>query len=96
MDFFVGIGVKDFTMLCCDSAAVHSIITIKNDEEKLVTVDSNKLFAIAGESGDRVHFTDFVKANVKLYALRNGQNLSTHAVAHFTRQEVAKAARQVR
>ena len=96
MDFHVGIGAKDFTMLCCDSAAVHSIITIKNDEDKLVPIDSYKLFAIAGESGDRVHFTDFVKANVKLYALRHGLDLSTHAVAHFTRGELAKAIRQVR
>lgn len=83
-------------MLCCDSAAVQQIITIKNDEEKLVPVDEHKLFSLSGEAGDRVHFSEFIIANVKLYALRNGQSLSTHAVAHFTRKELATAIRQVR
>lgn len=83
-------------MLCCDSAAVQQIITIKNDEEKLVPVDQHKLFSLSGEAGDRVHFSEFIIANVKLYALRNGQDLSTHAVAHFTRKELATAIRQVR
>jgi 20S proteasome subunit beta 4 len=96
MDFHVGIGGKDFAMLCCDTAAVQQIITIKNDEEKLVPVDSHKLFSSSGEAGDRVHFADFIIANVKLYALRNGQSLSTHAVAHFTRNELATAIRQAR
>ena len=91
----MGIGGKDFAMLCCDTAAVQQIITIKNDEEKLVAVDSHKLFSLSGEAGDRVHFAEFIIANVKLYALRNGQGLSTHAVAHFTRSQLAAALRQV-
>ena len=49
----------------------------------------------AGEPGDRVQFTEFVIANIRLYALRNEQRLSTHAVANFTRQELAEALRRV-
>ena len=49
----------------------------------------------AGEPGDRVQFTEFVTANVRLYALRNEQRLSTHAVAHYTRQQLAEALRRV-
>eukprot|EP01025_Chloroclados_australasicus_P014474 TRINITY_DN16793_c0_g1_i6.p1 TRINITY_DN16793_c0_g1~~TRINITY_DN16793_c0_g1_i6.p1 ORF type:complete len:194 (-),score=28.17 TRINITY_DN16793_c0_g1_i6:208-789(-) len=94
MDFHVGIRGKDFSMLCCDTRAVQQIITIKNDEEKLVPVDTHKLFAISGEAGDRVHFAEYVIANTKLYALRHGQQLSTHAVAHFTRQQLAQALRK--
>jgi hypothetical protein len=96
MDFHVGIGGKGFSMLCGDTAAVQQIITIKNDEQKLVPIDSHKLFALAGEAGDRVQFTELIIANVKLYSLRNGQHLSTHAVANFTREQIAKAARKVR
>ena len=49
----------------------------------------------AGEPGDRVQFTEFITANVRLYALRNEQRLSTHAVAHYTRQQLAEALRKV-
>ena len=96
MDFHVGIGCKDFAMLCCDTAAVQQIITIKNDEEKLVPIDSHKLFSLSGQAGDRAHFCEFIVANVKFYALKNGQQLSTHAVAHFTRKQLADSIRSVR
>jgi 20S proteasome subunit beta 4 len=96
MDCQVGIRGKDFAMLCCDTRAVHSIITIKDDEEKLVPVDQHRLFALSGEAGDRVNFSEYIIANVKLYALRHGHSLTTHAVANFTRNELAKALRQVR
>lgn len=82
-------------MVCSDTAASHSIITIKQDEDKLVPIDDKKLFGIAGEAGDRVNFTEFVIANVKLYELRNNTPLTTHAVAHLTRGELAKALRKV-
>lgn len=96
MDFHVGIRGNGFTMLCCDTAAVQQIITIKDDEEKLVPIDSHKLFAISGEAGDRVHFSEYVIANTRLYALRNDTKLSTKAVANYTRQQLAIALRKVR
>ena len=43
-----------------------------------------------------MQFSEFVIANIRLYALRNEQRLSTHAVANFTRQELAEALRRVR
>ena len=49
----------------------------------------------AGEPGDRVQFSEFIMANVRLYALRHDKALSTHAVAHFTRSELATALRKV-
>lgn len=96
MDFHLGIRGKDFVMVCCDTAAVHSIISIKQDEDKIIPVDSHKVFVIAGEAGDRVQFTEFIIANVKLYALRNGTELSTKAVANYARGEMAAALRKVR
>jgi 20S proteasome subunit beta 4 len=95
MDFHVGIAGKDFAMLCCDTRAVQQIITIKDDEEKLIDIDDRKMFAISGEAGDRVHFCEYVVANVKLYAFRNGRELSTKAVANYTRTELNQALRQV-
>ncbi|KAJ9508089.1 hypothetical protein QJQ45_021438 [Haematococcus lacustris] len=84
----------NFVMICSDTAAAHSIISIKHDEDKIIPIDSHKVFGIAGESGDRVNFSEFIVANVKLYALRNSTELSTKAVAHFTRSELSKALRK--
>ena len=94
-DFFVGIKGPDFVMVCSDTSAVHSIITIKQDEDKIVPIDSHKLFCLSGEAGDRVQFSEYVIANVKLYALRNATRLSTKSVAHYTRGELAVALRKV-
>ncbi len=95
MDFFVGIKGKDFVMVCSDTQAAHSIISMKNDEDKIVPIDDHKVFCIAGEAGDRVNFSEYVIANVKLYALRNGTELSTKSVANYTRGELATALRSV-
>jgi 20S proteasome subunit beta 4 len=43
-----------------------------------------------------LQFSEFIIANVRLYALRNDSRLSTHAIAHFTRRELATALRKVR
>lgn len=93
MDFISGIRGNGFVLLCTDTAATTQIITIKQDEDKIVPVDSHKAFAVSGEAGDRVEFSQYIIANVKLYALRNSTELSTKAVANFTRGEMAKALR---
>ena len=95
MDFHVGLKGKDFTMLCCDTAAVQQIITIKSDEEKLLPIDSHKLFAVSGAAGDRAHFSELIIAQCRLYALRNNVKLTTYATANLTRQELAVALRKV-
>jgi 20S proteasome subunit beta 4 len=82
-------------MVCSDTSAVQSVVRMKLDEDKLVPVDSHKLFALSGEAGDRVNFSEYIIANVRLYALRNAAQLSTKAVANYTRSELATALRKV-
>ena len=53
------------------------------------------MLPLAGEPGDRVQFSEFIKANVRLYNLRNGRKLSTKATANYLRGELATALRQV-
>jgi 20S proteasome subunit beta 4 len=96
MDFFMGIKGKDFVLVCTDTSAVHSIISIKQDEDKIIPVDTHKVFCIAGEAGDRVQFSEYIIANIKLYSLRNSTSLSTKSVAHYARGELATALRKVR
>jgi len=94
MDFFMGLKGKDFVVVCSDTVAAQSIIRMKADEDKIVKIDEHKVFALSGEPGDRVQFTELMIANIRLYALSNEQTLSTHAVANFTRQQLATALRK--
>ncbi len=52
--------------------------------------------ATSGEPGDADNFSEFVKANLKLYELRHAAKLSTHAAANYTRNELATAIRKAR
>ena len=83
-------------MVCSDTTASQSVVTMKTDEDKLVPVDDHKIFAISGEAGDRVNFSEYIIANARLYALRNATRLSTKAIANYTRGELAAALRKVR
>lgn len=57
---------------------------------------AHKYSCLTGEAGDRVQFTEFIKANIQLYKLRNGRGLSTKAIANYLRGELATALRKVR
>lgn len=94
MEFLCGIKGDGFVLLCSDTAATQQIITIKHDEDKLIEIDERILMGISGEPGDRVQFSEYVSANVRLSALRNETRLSTSAVAHYARGELAAALRK--
>jgi len=63
-------------------------------EDKILEIDGNKMMALGGEHGDRNEFGQYIQKNVKLFTLRQGFTLSTHAVANFTREELAEALRR--
>ncbi|KAK9801378.1 hypothetical protein WJX73_003064 [Symbiochloris irregularis] len=94
MDYLMGLRGKDYVMVCSDTTAVQQIITIKHDEDKLMSVDDHTLLALSGEPGDRVQFSEFIKANVQLYNLRNSRKLGTKATANYLRGELATALRK--
>jgi len=52
------------------------------------------MFALGGEHGDRNEFGQYMQKNIKLYTLRFGFNLTTQAIAQFTREELAEAIRK--
>lgn len=94
MDFLMGIQGPDFVVMCADTSAINQIITLKDSEDKLVPASSHKLIGLSGEAGDRVYFTQYIISNSKLYELRNGIELSTKALANFTRNELAISLRK--
>jgi len=92
-DNLIGITGADYVLLAADSATARSIVLMKENEDKIMHLDSHKLLAASGPSGDREHFTEFIQRNMELYELRQGHSLSSHAAAHFIRGELATALR---
>ncbi|CEM33112.1 unnamed protein product [Vitrella brassicaformis CCMP3155] len=89
MDSALGLRGKDFVLLATDGHAEFSVLRLKDDEDKIITIDKNKLMAAGGPSADRTMFCEYIQKNIHLYRLRNGVTLSVRAAANFTRGELA-------
>jgi 20S proteasome subunit beta 4 len=93
-DIILGLVGRDYVLLGADQAVTRSITVLKQNEDKILPLEPNKLLACGGSVGDRSHFTEFISKNVQLYSLRTGIELSTHATAEFTRHQLAEAIRK--
>jgi 20S proteasome subunit beta 4 len=94
MDSLIGFVGADFVLLIADTSQARSILKMKGNEDKIVTLDPFKLAAAAGEQGDRENFTQFIQKNLALYALRTGTPLTMDEAATYTRHELSKALRR--
>eukprot|EP01125_Pyxidicula_operculata_P007456 TRINITY_DN2536_c0_g1_i1.p1 TRINITY_DN2536_c0_g1~~TRINITY_DN2536_c0_g1_i1.p1 ORF type:complete len:106 (-),score=13.94 TRINITY_DN2536_c0_g1_i1:100-417(-) len=94
MDTTIGFVGKDYVLLLTDTSQARSILKMKGDLDKVMHIDSHKLFALGGECGDREAFAHYIQKNMHLYNHRTGLQLSTHAAAHFARREMASALRK--
>mmetsp|Transcript_29388 Transcript_29388/g.56422 ORF Transcript_29388/g.56422 Transcript_29388/m.56422 type:complete len:193 (+) Transcript_29388:164-742(+) len=94
MDTLFAITGDGFVVVGADTSANQSIIRMKQGEDKILEAGSHKLIGAVGDGGDRVQFTEFIHANMRLYELRNSIPLSTHAAAKFIRGELATALRK--
>jgi 20S proteasome subunit beta 4 len=93
METIIGIACKDHVIVAASAQVDYSIIQLKDNEDKLHQVDSNKILATAGASGDRVQFTDYVSRNLVLNSTRQGRPNSASSAAHFIRLGLAEAIR---
>uniref|UniRef100_A0A6B2E664 Proteasome subunit beta n=1 Tax=Phlebotomus kandelakii TaxID=1109342 RepID=A0A6B2E664_9DIPT len=93
METIIGLKGKDFVMVAADCTHAHSIILLKEDENKISKISDNLLMATTGESGDTVQFTEYIAKNIALYKMRNGYELGPKAAAHFTRKNLADCLR---
>jgi len=93
-DVVLGLVGRDFVLIAADQAVSRSIVVYKDSEDKIISIDNNKLIGAAGPASDRVHFLEYIEKNVVLYGLISGHILSTHATAQFTRNELAEAIRK--
>eukprot|EP00029_Vermamoeba_vermiformis_P013160 TRINITY_DN807_c0_g1_i1.p1 TRINITY_DN807_c0_g1~~TRINITY_DN807_c0_g1_i1.p1 ORF type:complete len:193 (-),score=38.41 TRINITY_DN807_c0_g1_i1:143-721(-) len=93
-DSIFGLVGKDYVLLVADAVQARSIVVLTEFEDKILPLDSHKLFAMSGEHGDRIQFSQYIQKNMALYYYRNNLELTTHAAANFTRRQLADALRQ--
>jgi 20S proteasome subunit beta 4 len=93
MDTCIGIVGKDYVLLATDAMTGRSIMIYTDNEDKSIAVNKTTALAMSGPQGDRVSFGEFIRSNVTLNELRSGHAMSTHAVANYTREQLAEALR---
>ncbi|KAF2280942.1 N-terminal nucleophile aminohydrolase [Westerdykella ornata] len=96
MEVLLGITGKDFTIIAASKAAMRGATILKATDDKTRELNSHTLMAFSGEAGDTVQFAEFIQANVQLYSMRNGMELSPSATANFVRGELARSLRSRR
>ncbi|KAH3898466.1 hypothetical protein DPMN_022698 [Dreissena polymorpha] len=80
MECLIGIQGKYFVLVACDTVSVRSIVSIKQDIDKMHKLHYNLLMLAVGKSGDTILFAKY---------MRNGYVSSPHAAANFTRTNLA-------
>ncbi|XP_050537845.1 proteasome subunit beta type-2-like [Daktulosphaira vitifoliae] len=90
METVIGIKFNNFVLIATDMTAAHSIMVMKDDEDKTYNITDNVVMGVTGEAGDVPRFAEYITQNVKLYRMRNGYDLSIPAIATFTRKTVAE------
>ena len=62
---------------------------MKRGEDKSRELTNHTLMVYSGEAGDTVQFAEYIQCNSRLHSIRHGIELSTNAIASFTRMELA-------
>merc|ERR1711907_352271 len=95
METLIGICTTEATIILADRTQARSIIRYQDNVDKILQLDEHKVMASAQKKGgDSTNFGEYVQKNLKLYELRTGTTLSTHAAANYVRGELARFLRQ--
>lgn len=89
----LGLKGKGFALVVADSHTATSIISLKDDEDKIRIIDDTLLIAAAGPCADRMGFCEYIEKNMHFYRLKNGITLNTAEAASFIRRELANSLR---
>ncbi|EME80060.1 uncharacterized protein MYCFIDRAFT_56567 [Pseudocercospora fijiensis CIRAD86] len=93
MEVLLGITGKDFTIIAASKAAMRGATILKASDDKTRRLNDHTLMAFSGEAGDTIQFAEYVQANVALYSMRNGSDLTPTETSSFVRSELAKSLR---
>ncbi|XP_038212452.1 proteasome subunit beta type-2 [Zerene cesonia] len=86
----LGIQCNDFVMIAADQTNSHSIMVMKDDEDKIYKISDKLVMGVIGDSGDTSQFAEYIAKNIQLYKMRNSYELGPSAAANFTRQNLAE------
>ncbi|EGF78575.1 hypothetical protein BATDEDRAFT_30482 [Batrachochytrium dendrobatidis JAM81] len=93
MEVLLAITGKDFVLTAADDTTARSIVVMKRGEDKSRELTNHTLMVYSGEAGDTVQFAEYIQCNSRLHSIRHGIELSTNAIASFTRMELATSLR---
>ncbi|GBP42794.1 Proteasome subunit beta type-2 [Eumeta japonica] len=62
-------------------------------QDKIYTINDHLIMGVIGDHGDSVQLTQYIIKNVQLYRMKNGYELNTDAIVHFTRNSLADTAK---
>mmetsp|Transcript_28127 Transcript_28127/g.64369 ORF Transcript_28127/g.64369 Transcript_28127/m.64369 type:complete len:202 (-) Transcript_28127:80-685(-) len=95
MDSVFALRYDGGVIIAADQANARSILVYQNNLDKIIPLSSHTMMGMSGPNSDLVNFSDFIRANVKLYELmNNGATLTTDAQANFVRGTLATALRK--
>jgi len=94
MEFVFGLVGKDFTLLAADGNAARSVICYQQNHDRIVELNKFNALTMSGDPGDVEQFSEFIKANMQLYAMRNNYETSPSETACYTRRQLATAIRK--
>jgi len=77
----VGIVAKDSIVLAAERKATMGYLVASQDAQKIYQIDHNIGMTIAGLVGDAQALVRYIKAELKLYSLQEGKNISTEAAS---------------
>ena len=90
----VGLCGPDWVLIAADSSVSSSIICMSEEYDRIAEIGKKNALAIAGETGDELQFSQYITGNVALYKFINSTELTTDAISHYIRGEMATAIRK--
>ncbi|KAJ1372526.1 Proteasome subunit beta type-2 [Parelaphostrongylus tenuis] len=94
MHFLIGISTNDYVLLASDKATfAYGAVLADSENDKEYRLGKKLTMMCIGEEGDVAQFGDWTKRNIRLYAIRNGYELSPDSAHHWIRRGIAEALR---
>ena len=79
----VGVVCKDAVVLAADKKATMGFLVASTDAEKIVQLDEHIAMTTAGVSGDTQALERYIKAELKLYRLKEGEKIPVRSAVNL-------------
>lgn len=94
MDAIFAVTGKDCVLMCTDTTVYRGIQSLTHTKDKFHVLGTSQLMLMEGDTADCKNFGEYVKRNIILQTLKQNRDMTTNAVANYTRSELAAAIRK--